>query len=177
MFRSHSRAELREWGNTLRFFRFCRAIGGHANDGDTLEAALGFRDLDEMHALCRGMGFALTPLPPDEPQPVRGASYGFADFSKFRSPIPGYPLWEQPGRRVIGGVDLHLSVHDGQLNLTLMGAEPYEITDSDVDNAKRVEGVLAPLAHAIVDPPTKSDLCLSPRLYPAFFAGATTLFP
>jgi len=177
MFRSHSRAELREWGNALHFFRFCRAFGGHANDGDTLEAALAFRDLDELHTLCRGLGFALTPLPPDEPQPVRGQPYAHADWSKFRRPISEFPLWEQPGARVIAGTEVSLSVHGGRLNLTLFGAEPYEIMEADVENAKRVEAVLAPLAHAIVDPPTDSDLCFSPKRYPAFFAGATTLFP
>lgn len=176
MFRTHSRAELREWGNALRFFRFCRAAGGHANDGDTLEAALGFRDLDELHALCRGLGFSLTPLPPDEPQPVVGQSYSGADFGRFRTPIDDYRLWEQPGRKELAGVSVFLWVHAGKLRLSLSGDDdPYEVTEADVEKAKRLEVLLEPLAQAIVDPPNDSDRCFHPGRYPRFFAGASSL--
>lgn len=176
MFRTHSRAELRAWGNALRFFRFCRAIGGHANDGDSLETALGFRDLEELHALCKELGFSLTPLPPDEPQLVVGRSYSGAELAKFRTAIHDYPSWEAPGRKEIGGVTVSLSVNGGKLYLTLYGEDdPYEVTEADVERARRVEAVLEPLAHAIVDPPIESERCLSPSRYPAFFAGSTTL--
>jgi hypothetical protein len=40
LFRTHSRAELRAWAARLRYFRFCRAVGGHANDADYLGVAL-----------------------------------------------------------------------------------------------------------------------------------------
>jgi hypothetical protein len=36
MYRTHSRAELERWALRLRYFRFVRAIGGHANDPDSL---------------------------------------------------------------------------------------------------------------------------------------------
>jgi hypothetical protein len=51
LFRSHSRAELRAWAERLRYFRFCRALGGLANDGDYLGVALrcaGERDAQQM---------------------------------------------------------------------------------------------------------------------------------
>ena len=40
LFRQHSEAELTEWMRELRFFRYIRALGGHANDGDMFLAAL-----------------------------------------------------------------------------------------------------------------------------------------
>lgn len=40
LYERHSRAELAEWAPTLRYFRYCRAIGGHANDGDQLVVLL-----------------------------------------------------------------------------------------------------------------------------------------
>ena len=38
--RDHAADELRDWARRLEWFRFCRAIGGHANDGDQLLVAL-----------------------------------------------------------------------------------------------------------------------------------------
>ena len=40
LFQGHSRGELRAWAQRLRYFRFCRAYGGHANDGDRLLVAV-----------------------------------------------------------------------------------------------------------------------------------------
>ena len=39
----HSPEELRGWARSLAYFRFCRAFGGHANDGDCLRVALAVR--------------------------------------------------------------------------------------------------------------------------------------
>jgi hypothetical protein len=36
LFEEHGPAQLRAWARRLTRFRFCRAVGGHANDGDTL---------------------------------------------------------------------------------------------------------------------------------------------
>jgi NAD(P)-dependent dehydrogenase (short-subunit alcohol dehydrogenase family) len=40
LYERHSREELHAWARRLRYFRFVRAIGGHANDGDRLLLAL-----------------------------------------------------------------------------------------------------------------------------------------
>jgi hypothetical protein len=53
LFRTHSWAELRTWTERLRYFRFCRAVGGLANDPDYLGVALrhaGERDAQQMFA-------------------------------------------------------------------------------------------------------------------------------
>ncbi|WP_052733131.1 hypothetical protein [Hymenobacter terrenus] len=51
LFHRHPRAELRAWGRRLRYFRFCKAIGGHANDGDQLLAALRYADPADLRQL------------------------------------------------------------------------------------------------------------------------------
>ena len=40
LYRRHSPRELRDWATRLRWFRLCRAFGGHNNDGDDLRLAL-----------------------------------------------------------------------------------------------------------------------------------------
>ena len=49
LFSDHAELTLRDWARRLRIFRFCRAFGGHANDGDSLEAAYGWGSEQELH--------------------------------------------------------------------------------------------------------------------------------
>ncbi|SMC88171.1 hypothetical protein [Kibdelosporangium aridum] len=46
LYREHSRETIARWARELRYFRFCRAYGGHQNDGDRLLVALSDPDLD-----------------------------------------------------------------------------------------------------------------------------------
>ena len=62
LYRSHSLAELSEFALRLSCFRFCRAIGGHANDGDELVVALRYSDDEDLSRLWRELGLA-EPLP------------------------------------------------------------------------------------------------------------------
>lgn len=39
LFESHSEATFRNWAQRLKLFRFFRAHGGHANDGDSLDVS------------------------------------------------------------------------------------------------------------------------------------------
>ena len=43
LFYGYGRAELGAWARRLHYFRFVAALGGHANDGDLLLAALHYR--------------------------------------------------------------------------------------------------------------------------------------
>ena len=44
LFERHNEEEIRRWVSSLSYFRFCRAYGGHANDGDHFLAAFRYRD-------------------------------------------------------------------------------------------------------------------------------------
>ena len=39
LLRTHPEATLKGWAKRLLLFRFCRAYGGHAIDGDSLDVA------------------------------------------------------------------------------------------------------------------------------------------
>jgi hypothetical protein len=60
LYARHSREELHAWARRLRYFRFCRAIGGHANDGDRLLLALRHDGPDDAQALCAQLDAAAT---------------------------------------------------------------------------------------------------------------------
>ncbi len=56
LYRQHNRAELTEWTQAMRFFRYCRAVGGHANDGDQLLAALRCENAADLARLLAALG-------------------------------------------------------------------------------------------------------------------------
>jgi hypothetical protein len=54
--RSHSEAELRGWAKSLRIFRYCESVGGHANDGDELLAAIRCERLTDTGQILHALG-------------------------------------------------------------------------------------------------------------------------
>ncbi|MCC4622743.1 hypothetical protein LL965_22935 [Xanthomonas cassavae CFBP 4642] len=68
----HSEMQLRAWVGRLRVFRFVRAAGGHAHDGDRLLAAFGYPLLQMLEqadsaprdGLINAAGKRNTPHPP-----------------------------------------------------------------------------------------------------------------
>lgn len=93
LYRRHSPRQLRDWVTRLPWFRFCRAFGGHNNDGDDLRLAL---RAETEHELTAG----LATLGITGPGPVR---------------IAGEPAfaWAGPGR-----LELRLSDPDEPYEVT-----------------------------------------------------------
>jgi hypothetical protein len=58
LLRDHSVDELKEWAQRLKWFRFCRAFGGHAHDGDQLVLAIRSSDEAELNGLWKAVGGA-----------------------------------------------------------------------------------------------------------------------
>lgn len=56
LYRRHSPRELRDWATRLRWFRLCRAFGGHNNDGDDLRLALRARTEPERAGVLTALG-------------------------------------------------------------------------------------------------------------------------
>jgi len=154
---SHSRAELRSWATRLRYFRYCLAIGGHANDGDQLLVALRYQGADDLRSLLQALG--VTPVnvpPPSVPGP---------------DPIPDCPGLGQPEHQVLAGHPCFLWPRGGRLQLSLSDlANPYEVTASVVEAARRIEPLLAELTARVIDPPLDDYHCLCPKYHPDLWA-------
>jgi hypothetical protein len=56
LYRRHSPRELRDWATRLRWFRMCRASGGHHDDGDDLRLALRAETEHELGAVLAALG-------------------------------------------------------------------------------------------------------------------------
>lgn len=154
-FRSHSFDELEEWTASLQLFRFCRAMGGHANDGDSLRCALRIDSETDFVSLMAQLGIALREIPADAPSRVPGRSYSIDESRRFPNPISAYPRFEQPADVTLGGVSVWAYISGGRLELTLCGAagDFYEVTELDVRNALAVEKALSSFAERVIAPP------------------------
>jgi hypothetical protein len=174
LYETHPESELRRWATSLRFFRFCRAYGGHANDGDSFKAALHFNSAAELIALLGRLSVDLNPLPRDEPRPIPNHPYSWEEFSRFRDPIPDFPQWEQPGLRTIDSVPAFLSAESGALVIQLAGesGNEYAVAEDDFRNAQKLEPMLLPLAEHIIDPPQDNRLCVCPKYHPRLWEAA-----
>lgn len=169
-FRDHGAAELRGWARRLRLFRFSRAVGGHANDGDSLDCALRYRSVAELEAFFALIGLPLvrygSGAPPAEPQ-LTSSGEGYVSVPLL---IPGTTWIRQPGHCTIAGNDAFVWCDE---NIISISATPgkYDVTEADVENARRIEAVVRNAGLEVQDPPRDTRYCFCPKYYPAHFSG------
>ncbi len=173
LFEPHSREELARWAPTLRFFRYCRAVGGHSgSDADELRVALRVETRAELDRVLSALGTRATPLAPDEPEPEIGRSYTGYEWQAFRQRMRGFPDLEQPGHIDLAGTRAFAWVGAERLTLTVGDPDrPYEVTDRAVAAARWVEPLLGPVADAVIDPPLDDPHCICPQRYPELWAS------
>ncbi|MDX3102087.1 hypothetical protein [Nonomuraea angiospora] len=167
LYERHPPARLHTWARELAYFRFCRAYGGHANDGDQLLAGLRVETRDDLVRTLSTLGVPVTWLDPDTPRPVPGVAYAAAEFARFPAAMPRFPGIGQPGHVEIAGQRAHVWSHGDRLDLSVADTvDPYNVSDAAVASAKAIEALLAPIAGQVVDPPQDDRNCVCPRYYP-----------
>ncbi|MEJ8305723.1 hypothetical protein [Saccharibacillus sacchari] len=160
LYRVNSREELKRWANKLRYMRFCRAYGGHSNDGDRLLAAISVPSRERLEAVCEVLGIALLPMRP------RRENEAFSFFE-----IKKYPDLRQPGHAEIARVPVYVWVHRDRLTISVSDPDDrYSVKESTVSAvAERVEPLLRELADLLIDPPQNDRNCICPQQHPELF--------
>jgi len=138
----------------MRYFRFCRAIGGLANDPDILLCALRVDSEAQLVHLTRSLGVPVQEVPTFDRAGPPGRNRP--------TPIEAFPRFIQPGRVRLANVDCFLWVGQARLELSVYGAAaiPYEVDRKDVENARKIEELLVPFADLVIDPPNE-DRCFT----------------
>lgn len=141
----------------LRYFRFLRAIGGHANDGDQLLVALAWDDDLDLTVLLTQLDI---PLREHTGRP-----------STHAPSIEDLRHLGQPGWVDVDGTRLHVRVEPGRVVITISGSagNPYEVTEADVAAASRIEEKIDLVADRVLDPPEATDRCVHPGTWPEFW--------
>lgn len=166
LFEEHAEMQLRAWARRLRVFRFVRAAGGHANDGDRLLAAFGYPSLQTLEHAFASLGIAPVRHRVVPPQPEVGRAYAGDVFAAFASLIPG-SLIEQPGWQQMHGGPVFVWCGADEIRFSV--ADGYGVTDANVAHAARIEPALMALGLEPIDPPVDNKHCISPRYYPDYF--------
>ncbi len=91
LYETHCRAELGEWADRLRYFRFCRAVGGHANDGDALRVALRADTESAVLTLLAAIDVEPVSVDPDAPGPLPASPIAQANMRGSRAVSAGSP--------------------------------------------------------------------------------------
>ena len=171
LYETHSAVELRRWARQMQFFRFCRAQGGHANDGDRLMLTLRAPAEQDVIALFQHFGWTAQRFPLDPPQPQPGVAYTSEQYAQFPTLIREHPTLGQPGWQQILGHPCYGYVGNGLFALELQNPDnTWEVDERAVQAAIAVESLMAPLHDLIVDPPLNNRHCICPRFYPELFS-------
>ena len=166
LYEEHSEQTLRRWARRLSIFRFCRAFGGHAGDGDQLLAVFRYESIPRLLDALRQLGIEPVIHATRPPQPEPEKAYPGDEFARFPSLIDD--TWiEQPGRCTISGIEAFVWCGGGEMAISISSG--YHVTEEDVESAAALEQLLAGLPLERIDPPRGSEHCISPRHYPDWF--------
>jgi hypothetical protein len=150
VFRSPSRATLIAWGRRLHYFRFCKAIGGFAQDGDHLRVALRCTSTADLRRLLAQLSLPALTQPETQQR---------CHLARHVQPA---------GNRAFLTIDWEPAL---QLNLSVADSEnPYDVTASAVAAAAAIEKLLVAHEARIIDPPVASIYCVCPAYYPDLWA-------
>jgi len=148
-------------------FRFVRAIGGHANDGDELLVAFRYSGPDELREFFRRLGTELVVRQQRPPQPIAGTPYTSDEYARFPSTIPGTRWIEQPGHIQVDGQAAFAWCDASSIRLVV--AEGYDVTEANVDGAEAIERLLLDTGLPRIDPPVEHERCVCPQYHPELF--------
>jgi hypothetical protein len=162
LYETHSPAELHGWARRLRHFRFCRAVGGHAGDGDGLRVALRADTGAGAVALLDALGVELIPVAAARARGRRSAG------------IDRVPEMAQPGHVDVDGAAAFVWVGSDRVSISL--ADPrdrFSVTADTVESALVVEAHLCRIGAEFLDPPIDDRHCICPKYYPQLWAPAS----
>jgi len=171
LFERHTISEIRSWYGRLQYFRYFRAYGGHANDGDSLDFAIKYRNENELLQILSRLSLKIDRFDKEPERPISGKSYTLKEFERFPSIIPSTKWIKQPGRCTIHGNEAFVWATDDRI-IVSAGNGHYEVTDDTVERAVRIEHSLdlKEFKNWFIDPPKDTLHYISPANHPNEFS-------
>ena len=162
---------LQRWAPRLRFFRYVKAPGGHNNDIDELVLVLRYSGEEDLTRILDELGIPYTRFLTKPPQPEAGTSYPAMEYAKFPSLIPGTHWIQQPVWQSIDAVSISIWCTTNTIIFTLVGPREtnWVITETEFENAKKLERVFEKYSERIVDPPIDRQNWVCPKYYPQYW--------
>ena len=165
LFATHSIEEVRSWNRRLKYFRYFRAFGGHANDSDSLDAAISYKDTNDLVAIMEQLGVRLSIFSDEPAKPVSGHEYTPSEFEAFPSIIPNTNWIKQPGHTEIFGHAVFIWCYEDRIMISPKH-DLGIIDESTIAVAESIEPHLKKYKRRIIDPPRDSDHYLCGAKHP-----------
>ena len=170
LYHPYGREAVVRWAVTLPRFRFVKAYGGFAGDGDALRVAFRTGSEAEVLEVLERLGVAVVRYPVGTPQPKAGMALTPEEFAKYPSLVYAYPTLGQPGWTQVMGEAVNVWVGRDRVQLDV--ADPvnrWTVSDEAMRMAQRLEPIVENLAARVIEPPQESRHCVCPRYYPELF--------
>lgn len=143
IFENHDKDTLSRWVSSLKLFRFVRAWGGHANDGDQFILLIDYNGIEELKSALHELGAELRTIPEGYPRPVPGVSYKWEEYRKFKNEIYEHPGYEQPGKVYLLNREVYVFIRDELIQIQVRDIEnPYIVTEDTFQYCMKLEDYL-----------------------------------
>ena len=173
LYETHSKEQISEWANGLKYFYFFRAWGGHANDGDSFKASIKFSNRQDLIDKLSKLGITLATIPADHPRPVIGKSYTHEEYKRFKNEIKDFPDLEQHSHRLINGSRCFVWAEKGSISFSVFGEDGdlYSSSQADFETCKNIESSFdkAGFQDQKDNSLESSVCCISKTKYPELF--------
>lgn len=138
---SPSLATVARWHQSLKFLRFYYAVGGHANDADTIFGRILFSGEAQLLQIFAQWGIPLQRIPAGAERVIPGKAYTPEAYAQVAHPIRDYPAYQEPSITCIWGIQLYLEVHQADIAMHLSGAngDPWSVSEKDFKQALKIE--------------------------------------
>ncbi len=159
MFERLSPEKLVKWTKKLKYFRFFRAVGGHANDCDRLVIKIPLQQGLSQSNLFRKLGFDIPAAAEKE-------------LDRIRDQYLHTHLSQKACRSSLFGPGFHYHGFDGALFIEKWGSGgPLDVTDEDVAVAAAFETAIDGQGLKFSMPPSKLFNCFCEEHYPEYFVA------
>ncbi|PIQ24140.1 hypothetical protein COW36_10770 [bacterium (Candidatus Blackallbacteria) CG17_big_fil_post_rev_8_21_14_2_50_48_46] len=146
------------WNQTLRYFYFVYALGGHANDADTIWGKIRFQGETELLQIFEKLQIPLQVIPKGVERVQPRVSYAFDEYQRLAHPVTAYPNYQEPSIQTIFGIQTYFSIQQDSISVALSGAEgdSWAVTEKDFQNALRLESEFEKMGIQMETPPGKN---------------------
>jgi hypothetical protein len=129
-----------------------RALGGHANDGDSLTTKFEYKNEEELFSFFKYIGVCLNIHSVTPAQPEKDVSFAHDEFLKFPNIIVDTYWIEQPSHTQINNVPVHIWCYKDEITIC---ANPgsYEVNEENVCAAEKLEELLLESPLKVINPP------------------------
>lgn len=174
LFQNNTKEEIMHWSQTLQYFHYLRARGGHNCEGDSFGVYFKYEGRDDLITKLSKIGISLKPLEEGAIAFDPFATYSYDDLDKIKVTIPGCNDLEQPEYVEIFGYKAHIWIMNDNFGISISGSKDnlvYKVTDADYEVCLSLEKEFEKLSwKQYLDARIKEQIhCISKEKYPELF--------